>query len=47
MTRTFKDFKEMLAHLRHKDVEVKHKAVKAEEVKPKKKKASKKKKEDK
>lgn len=43
----YKDFREMLAHLRHKDVEVKNKAVKVEDVKPKKKKASKKKKEDK
>lgn len=41
----YRDFKEMLAHLRHKDVEVKHKAVKVEDVKPKKK--GKKKKEDK
>lgn len=47
MVQTFSSFKEMLAHLRHKDVLVEHKAVKVEEVKPKKKKASKKKKEDK
>ncbi len=42
----FRDVNEMIAHLRHRDVEVKHKAVKVEEVKPKKK-TSKKKKEDK
>ncbi len=43
MADKFGSFWEMLAHLRHKDVEVQHKAVKAEEVKPKKKKTSKKK----
>lgn len=43
MVQTFKNFNEMLAHLRHKDVEVKHKAVKVEEVKPKKKRKAKKK----
>jgi hypothetical protein len=43
MVQTFKSFEEMLAHLRHKDVEVKHKAVKVEEVKPKKKRKAKKK----
>lgn len=47
MVQTFKNFNEMLAHLRHKDVEVKHKAVKVEEVKPKKKAKKKAKKEDK
>ena len=36
--RVFKDYFEMLAFLRHKTVEVKHKAVKAEKVKRKKKK---------
>ena len=43
MTQVFKDYWEMVAHIRHQDVEIKHKAVKAEDVKPKKKKASKKK----
>lgn len=46
MKRTFKDFKEMMAYLRHKAVEVHHKAVKVEEVKkgkPKKKRTTKKK----
>lgn len=47
MVQVFKDYWEMVAHIRHQDVEIKHKAVKAEDVKPKKKKASKKKKEDK
>lgn len=37
MIQVFKDNREMLAHIRHKDIEIKHKAVKAEEVKPKKK----------
>lgn len=37
MIQVFRDYKEMLAHIRHKDVEIKHKAVKVEEVKPKKK----------
>lgn len=37
MIRVFKDYKEMLAHIRHKEVEIKHKAVKADEIKPKKK----------
>lgn len=41
--KTFKSFKEMMAYLRGKDVEVEHKAVKAEVVKPKKKPAKKKK----
>lgn len=44
--RVFKDYKEMIAFIRHKYVEVEHPAVKVEEVKPKKK-ATKKKKEDK
>ena len=44
MTQEYRDFNEMLAHIRHKDVEVKHKAVKADTVK---KTAKKKKKEDK
>lgn len=35
--RVFRDYKEMIAYLRHKDVEIKHKAVKTEDVKPKKK----------
>lgn len=47
MAQRFKNFKEMLAHLRHEDVEVKHKAVPVEEVKKKKKTPKKKKKEDK
>lgn len=37
MIQVFRDYKEMLAHIRHKDVEIKHRAVKVEEVKPKKK----------
>ncbi len=41
--KTFKSLNEMMAYLRGKDVEVDHKAVKAEEVKPKKKPAKKKK----
>ena len=41
MVQTFRDFNEMLAHLRHKDVEVKHKAVKVEKVKKKTKKKEK------
>lgn len=44
--RVFKDYKEMIAFIRHKYVEVEHPAVKVEDVKPKKK-ATKKKKEDK
>ena len=36
MIQVFKDNREMLAHVRHKDVEIKHKAVKVEEVKKKK-----------
>lgn len=31
----FKDYFEMLAHLRHKDKEIKHKAVKVEDLKKK------------
>lgn len=46
MTRTFKDLREMLAYIRHQDVEVRHKAVKAEDVMPKKSKKKGKKKED-
>ena len=42
----FKDYWEMLAQIRHKEMLIEHKAVKVENVKPKKK-ASKKKKEDK
>lgn len=42
----FRNYFEMLAHIRHKDKKIEHKAVKVEEIKPKKK-ASKKKKEDK
>lgn len=41
--KTFESFKEMMAYIRGKDVVVEHKAVKAEEVKPKKKPAKKKK----
>lgn len=33
----YKNYYEMIAHKRHKDVEVKNKAVKVEDVKPKKK----------
>ncbi len=33
----FKDYWEMLAHIRHKDALIEHKAVKVEEIKPKKK----------
>ena len=40
--RVFKDYFEMRAFIRHTTVEVKHKAVKVEEVKPKKKKGKKK-----
>ena len=43
--RVFKDYFEMLAYIRHKDIEVKHNAVRVEEVKPKKKKKAAKKKE--
>lgn len=45
--RVFKDYKEMIAYLRHKDVEVKHPAVKVEELKKKKTKKKSSKKEDK
>ena len=38
MIQVFKDNREMLAHIRHKDIEIKHKAVNVEDVKPKKKK---------
>lgn len=34
MVQVFKDYKEMIAHIRHKDVEIKHKAVKVEDIKP-------------
>ena len=40
----FKDYWEMLAHIRHKEVLIEHKAVKVEEIKGKPKKTSKKKK---
>ena len=43
MVQVYKDFKSMLAHLRGKEVEIKHEAIPVEEVKAKK--AKKKKKE--
>lgn len=45
--RVFRDYFEMLAHIRHKDKKIEHRAVKVEDVKPKKKASKKKKKEDK
>lgn len=47
MIQVFKDYREMINHIRGNEVEIKHKAVKVEEIKKPKKKTSKKKKEDK
>lgn len=37
MVQVFKDFRSMLNHLRGKEIEIKHKAVKVEEIEKKKK----------